>query len=145
MSESYFGSSSSVNLGFWKLSLEPGQQALLYCTPECFKSLSGASLVVQLSRIHLPMQGTRVWSLAREDSTCHGATKSVRHNYRTCALEPTRHNYWSPRTYSLCSTTRGATAMRSPSTATKSRPRWPQLEKAHAQQQRPNAAKSKNK
>ena len=33
--------------------------------------------------------------------------------------------------------------MRSPRTATKSSPRSPQLEKAHVQQQRPNAAKDK--
>ena len=33
--------------------------------------------------------------------------------------------------------------MRSQSTATESSPRSPQLEKAHAQQQRPNAAKTK--
>ena len=35
--------------------------------------------------------------------------------------------------------------MRSPHTAMKSSPRWPQLEKAHAQRQRPNAAKKKKK
>ena len=35
--------------------------------------------------------------------------------------------------------------MRSPRSATKSRPRSPQLEKAHVQQQRPNAAKKKKK
>ena len=40
-----------------------------------------ASLVAQWLRIHLPMQGTRVRSLVREDPTCHGATKSVHHNY----------------------------------------------------------------
>ena len=38
---------------------------------------------------------------------------------------------------------REATAMRSPHTATKSSPHSPQLEKARAQQWRPNAAKSK--
>ena len=38
---------------------------------------------------------------------------------------------------------REATAMRSPRTATKSSPRSPQLEKARAQQRRPNAAKNK--
>ena len=32
-------------------------------------------------RNHLPMQGTRVRSLVREDPTCRGATKPVRHNY----------------------------------------------------------------
>ena len=56
------------------------------------------SLVVQWLRIHLPMQGTRVLSLVREDPTCCGATKPVYHNYRACALEPVNHNYWSPST-----------------------------------------------
>ena len=41
----------------------------------------GTSLVVQLLRIHLPMQGTQVPALVQEDPTCHGATKPVRHNY----------------------------------------------------------------
>ena len=59
------------------------------------KSIStGTSLVVQWLRICLPMQGTQVWALVREDPTCHGATKPVRHNYQACALEPTSHNYW---------------------------------------------------
>ena len=43
------------------------------------------------------MQGTRVRALVREDPTCQGATKPVRHNYWACALEPASHNYWSPR------------------------------------------------
>ena len=34
-----------------------------------------ASLVAQWLRICLPMQGTRVWSLVREDPTCCRATK----------------------------------------------------------------------
>ena len=41
------------------------------------------------------MQGTRVRALVREDPTCHGATKPVRHNDWACALEPTSHNYWA--------------------------------------------------
>ena len=40
-----------------------------------------ASLVAQWLRIHLPMQGTRVRALVREDPTCRGATKPVHHNY----------------------------------------------------------------
>ena len=40
-----------------------------------------ASLVAQWLRICLPMQGTRVRALVREDPTCRGATKPVRHNY----------------------------------------------------------------
>ena len=43
------------------------------------------------------MQGTQVQSLVREDPTCRGATKPVRHNYWACALDPASHNYWSPR------------------------------------------------
>ena len=41
----------------------------------------GTSLVVQWLRICLPMQGTGVRALVREDPTCRGATKPVRHNY----------------------------------------------------------------
>ena len=103
----------------------------------------GTSLVVQWLRIHLPMQGTRVQALVREDPTSRGATKPVHHNYWAFALEPSSHNYWSPHAWSPCSATREATTMRSPRTATKSSPRSPQLEKARAQQRRPNAAKNK--
>ena len=56
-----------------------------------------ASLVAQWLRIRLPMQGTWVRALVREDPTCHGATKPMHHNYWACALEPASHNYWSPR------------------------------------------------
>ena len=59
------------------------------------KESSGASLVAQWLRIHLPMQGTRVRALVREDPTCHGATKRVHHNYWACALDPVSHNYWA--------------------------------------------------
>ena len=62
------------------------------------KKVDRASLVVQRLRIWLPMQGTRVRALAREDPTCRRATKPVRHNYWACALEPASHNYWNPRT-----------------------------------------------
>ncbi|KAJ8783601.1 hypothetical protein J1605_008644 [Eschrichtius robustus] len=40
-----------------------------------------ASLVAQWLRICLPMQGTRVRALVREDPTCRGATRPVSHNY----------------------------------------------------------------
>ena len=45
------------------------------------KTTLGTSLVVQWLRICLPMQGTQVRALVREDPTCHGATKPMRHNY----------------------------------------------------------------
>ena len=41
----------------------------------------GASLMARWLRIHLLMQGTRVRALVREDPTCRGATKPMRHNY----------------------------------------------------------------
>ena len=100
------------------------------------------SLVVQWLRIHLPMQGTQVRALVREDLTCHGATKPGHHNYWACAPQPTCHNYWSLCTYSPCSATREATAMRSLHTTTKSSPHSTQLEKARVQQQRPNTART---
>ena len=54
------------------------------------------------------------------------------------AAKPVSHNYWSPRP-------RAREPQEKPppweAHATKSSPRSPQLEKAHVQQQRPNAAK----
>ena len=60
------------------------------------------SLVVQWIRIHLPMQWTQIWTLVPEDSTPHGATKSVSHNYwahmpRACALKQDRLPQWEAR------------------------------------------------
>ena len=43
----------------------------------------GAPLVVQWLRIRLPMQGTQIQFLLREDSTCGGAAKPVCRNYRS--------------------------------------------------------------
>ncbi|XP_054945649.1 ras-related protein Rap-2a isoform X2 [Physeter macrocephalus] len=43
--------------------------------------LSRTSLVAQWLRIRLPVQGTQVRALVREDPTCRGATKPARHNY----------------------------------------------------------------
>ena len=109
----------------------------------------GTSLVAQWLRVCLPVQGTRVQALVREDPACRRATKPMCHNYRACALEPESHNYWAHVLQLQACTPRSlwpqreATAMRSPRTATKSSPRSPQLEKAHAQQQRPNATKNK--
>ena len=62
---------------------------------EGLKSQTRASLVTQWLRICLPMQGTQVCALVREDPTCRGATKPVCHNYWACALEPASHNYWA--------------------------------------------------
>ena len=49
----------------------------------------------------------------------------------------------SLRIWSLCSATREATVVRGPRTAMKSGPRLPQLEKALAQERRPNTATNK--
>ena len=38
--------------------------------------------------ICVPMQGTWVRSLVREDPTCHRAAKLVHHDYGVCDLEP---------------------------------------------------------
>ncbi|KAJ8776263.1 hypothetical protein J1605_015561 [Eschrichtius robustus] len=52
------------------------------------ESAHETSLLAQWLRLLLPMQGTRVQALVREDPTCHGATKPMCHNYGACALEP---------------------------------------------------------
>ena len=48
-----------------------------------FKRDGGTSLVAQWLKIHLPTQGTWVWSLVWGDLTCRRATKPTCHNYRS--------------------------------------------------------------
>ena len=114
------------------------------------KQRTGTSLVAQWLGICLPMQGTRVQALVWEDPTCRRATNPMRHNYWACALQPASHNYWA-RMPQLLKPVRLEPVLRNekplqweaPRTAKKSSPRSPQLEKVHAQQRRPNAAKNK--
>ena len=54
-------------------------------------------------------------------------------------------NYSSLCAYSLCSTTRETTAVRSLHMATKTSPHLPQLETAHTQQRRPSTAMTKKR
>ncbi|KAJ8784927.1 hypothetical protein J1605_007483 [Eschrichtius robustus] len=51
-------------------------------TDKCTKNTAlGTTLVAQWLRIRLPMQGTGVRALVREDPTCCGATKPMCHSY----------------------------------------------------------------
>ena len=59
----------------------------------CKRHQKGASLVRQWIRIHLPMQETQFPFLVQEDTTCHGVTGSVYHNYWAWALGTISHNY----------------------------------------------------
>ena len=59
----------------------------------CKRHQKGASLVRQWIRIHLAMQETQFPSLVQEDTTCHGVTGLVHHNYWAWALETISHNY----------------------------------------------------
>jgi len=72
-----------LNFGVWHI------RAIL-AGPFCKGHLKGGfrtSLVAHWVRIHPTMQGTQVRSLVQEDSTCHGATKPVWHNYWACTLQ----------------------------------------------------------
>ena len=91
------------------------------------KGTGRTSLVVQWLITHLPVQQTLAWSLVREDSTCCGATK------------PVRHNFWA----SVPQLLKPAHNKRSPHAKTKSNPASLQLEKARAKQQRTSAATNK--
>ena len=106
---------------------------------------SRASLVAQWLRVCLPMQGTWVRALVREDPTCRGATGPRHHSYWACALELASHNCWGLCAWSPCSAMGEAIAMKGPHSAARSGPCSPQLEKARVQQRRPNAAKKKKK
>ena len=96
------------------------------------------------------MQRTRVRALVWEDPTCRGATKPVHHNYWAWALEPANHNYWA-RTPQLLKPACLEPVLRNkrshryekPAHHKEEYPRSPQLEKARAQQRKPNAVKNK--
>ena len=66
------------------------------CTYLTLKIRYWTSLVAQWLRIRLPMQGTRVQALVREDPTCSRATKPMHHNYWDCTPELASHKCWSP-------------------------------------------------
>ena len=102
--------------------------------------------MVQYLRIHLPTQGTWVQSLVQEDPTCCRATKAHLPQLlsqcswacelpttepmspRACALKQEKPPQWEARILQW-----------------RLAPGSPQLEKARAQQKRPNTAKRKNK
>ena len=76
---------SPVNLSHVNLILRPARRTYksrgFIFLPDSQNYRKGTSLGAQWLRIHLPMQGTRVRVLVREDPTCRGATNPVRHNY----------------------------------------------------------------
>ena len=88
------------------------------------------------------MQGTRVRALVREEP--------VHHNYWACALEPASHNYWAcvpqllkPVRFEPMLHNKRSHRNEKPTHRNEEYPHLPQLEKARAQQRRPNAAKNK--
>ena len=88
--------------------------------------------MVQWIRIHLPVQGTWVRPLVQDYPTCHRATEPVHHRYQAQVLQPP-----SPRTQSVCSPTREATAVRSPSARMNSSLNSLQLDKAQQSNEDP--------
>ena len=79
----------------------------------------GASLVAQWLRIHLPMQGTWVRALVRQDPTCRGATGPMRHN-----LLSLRSRACEPQLLSPCATTTEAHAPRAHALQQEKPPQW---------------------
>ena len=91
------------------------------------------SLVAQWLRIHLPMQGTRVRALVREDPTGPGATK------------PMRHNYWSPRALSPWLHNNRSHHNERPEHRNEEKPPLATTRESLAQQRRPDTDQKKKK
>ena len=72
---------SKQPLAFGSPTDEPWGQGQRAGWGSTYQNEAGASLVAQWLRIHLPMQETQVRALVREDPTCRGAAKPVRHNH----------------------------------------------------------------
>ena len=100
-----------------------------YLTPYREINSKWTSLVVWWLRIHLPVQGTWVWSLVWEDSTC------LRANTLTC------HIYWSPRTLESVLCRKMPPQREACPPQLESSSHLPQLEKVCTQQWRPTQAK----
>ena len=66
--------------------------------PQHTEDALGTSLVVQWRNICPPVQGTQLWSLLREDSTCCRATKTTGHNCWACALQQEKPLQWEAHT-----------------------------------------------
>ena len=74
--------SNNKDKGCYQSHIKSSNQLMfLKCVLYLKKKKKRSSLVVQWLRIRLPMQGTQVGSLIREDPTCHGAAKTVSMNY----------------------------------------------------------------
>ena len=123
----------------WWILIHGMRAEVIPATSGLFKKRNGCgtSLVAQWLRIRLPMQGTRVLALGWEDPTCRGATKPVCHNYWARMPQLLKPTYLEPVLHNKRSHHNEKPAHH------KSSPHWPQLEKARAQQRRPNAAKNK--
>ena len=76
----------------WKIpwTEEPGglQSMALQRVGHNWSDSAAAAVGGAVDKNPLPMQGTWVWFLVQEDSTCLRATKPECHNYWTCSLEP---------------------------------------------------------
>ena len=104
-----------------------GQGERTRCLNSNRKWISGTFLVAQWLRLHMSMQGTRVWTLVQDDPTCCRVANPVCRNY--WALYTMSHNTLEPALWK-----REATSVRSLGTTMKSGPCLPQREKAHMQQ-----------
>ena len=123
-------------------SCPPVTWVLPLCPAKKF-AVPGTSLVVQWLGVRLTVWGTWIRALVREDPTCCGATKPVRHNYWACALEPESHNYWACKPQLLKPVCHNYWA-REPRAHALQQEKSPQWE-ACAPQWRPNVAKNINK
>ena len=85
-----------------------GSTVLSVCELDA-KTSGQTSLVIQSSRIRLPVRETQVWSLVWEDPTCLGPAKSEHHGYWSAStLEPVLGSKRSPRNGSRAGSWRGA-------------------------------------
>ena len=101
---------------------------------------NGTSLVVQWLGIHLPMQGTQIWSLVQEDATFCGVIKPKHPNDWVGALEPVSCNCWACVPRAHASQQKKPSQWEALTLQLESSPHST-LEKAHTQWQRSSTAK----
>ena len=102
------------------------------------------SRVVRWWRIHQPIQERQIWPLIREDLTGWRATKPVRHNYWTCALEPRSHSCWSQNALARACALQEESSHNENSTVMKSSPNSLKPEKSLSSNKDPTQPKNHN-
>ena len=107
--------------------------------------LSGKEFTCRCRRHGFNPWSRKLPHAAEQLCLCTSTIEPVLQSPEATSTEPTHRSYWSPHTWSLCTPTREATAMRSPCIAARGKPLLGATREKPPQQQRPSTVENKLK